>query len=502
MNTCNPIFCLLLGLFLYQTETANGQQREPNFPYQALIIGESAEIHSGPGSVHYPTDELKQNSTVNVFRHDPGGWCAIRPPADSFSLVPESVVEKIADNVGRIAEEGVQAWVGTRLGSVERPLWQVKLKQGERVEILGEVNWPNPEGHSTVWYQIAPPAGEFRWIRISDIQLPKYLTDLPEVAEDGTADRIQSDLDNSELDGIESLGQSGFQESDASFDELKLDPPSEKDGTTNRGWKQASRPIRISDSRTDSGNIEPFKTPAFNVPPLGVNAKAIPFGSSSEPAYGNRVELRNQSAFSTESYSTLNEVVQPISGPVSDRIRTLETALTAELLKPPVQWQLETILRQATSIATTSNDMTEHGHAQRLIDKIKKCTRIQSSFEFAYNGTPNAKSSYQATGTGTGTGTGFNNDFGVDSQVQLGTTYDAYGWLNELVRDKGRVSPTFVLEDENGKIICHVAPAPGLNLNRYLKSKVGVIGRRGYHRELQMNHVTAERIVELDTIRR
>ena len=487
---------MLIGLFLCQIETANGQQRQPDFPYQALIIAESAEIYSGPGSVHYATDELKQNSTVDVFRHDPGGWCAIRPPADSFSLVPESVVEKITDNIGRVAEDGVQAWVGTRLGSVERPLWQVKLDQGERVEILGEVNWPNPEGHSTVWYQIAPPAGEFRWIRISDVQLPKYLSDLPEVAEDGTADRIQTNIDSRELDGIESLDLSGYQESDASFDGLKLDPPSEKDGTSNRGWKRASRPIHVADSRTDSGTVEPFKTPAFNVPPLGVNAKATSFGSTSESGSDNRNDLQKQTKFSSESYSTLNEVVQPISGPVSDRIRALETALTAELLKPPVRWQLETILRQATTIATTSNDMTEHGHAQRLIDKIRKCTGIQSSFEAAYSGTPEEKSPYQAIGAG------INSDFGADSQVQLGTTYDAYGWLNELVRDKGRVSKTYVLEDENGKIICHVAPAPGLNLNRYLKSKVGVVGRRGYHRELKMNHVTAERIIELETVRR
>ena len=60
---------------------------------------------------------------------------------------------------------------------------------------------------------------------------------------------------------------------------------------------------------------------------------------------------------------------------------------------------------------------------------------------------------------------------------------------------------SYVLEDDNGRIIYHVAGSPGLNLHRYLKSKVGVIGRRGYHRKLQLSHVTAERVVVLEKLR-
>jgi hypothetical protein len=87
---------------------------------------------------------------------------------------------------------------------------------------------------------------------------------------------------------------------------------------------------------------------------------------------------------------------------------------------------------------------------------------------------------------------------GVDDTVTLGTTYDAYGWLNELVQENGSSPSTFVLEDENGRITYHISAAPGLNLNRYLKSKIGVIGQRGYHRHLNLNHVTAERVVLLE----
>ena len=79
----------------------------------------------------------------------------------------------------------------------------------------------------------------------------------------------------------------------------------------------------------------------------------------------------------------------------------------------------------------------------------------------------------------------------------MGTTYDAYGWLDKLVRDSGNSPSTFVIKDDSGKITHHVSPAPGLNLHRYLRQKVGVIGQRGYHQQLRLDHVTVDRVVVL-----
>ena len=52
---------------------------EPTFPYQAFILRDGALVRSGPGEAHYATDELQQGEAVEVYRHDPDGWCAIRP---------------------------------------------------------------------------------------------------------------------------------------------------------------------------------------------------------------------------------------------------------------------------------------------------------------------------------------------------------------------------------------------------------------------------------------
>ena len=49
---------------------------------------------------------------------------------------------------------------------------QVRLEKGERVELLDE----KPTGDGK-WYEIAPPAGEFRWVHMEylDRHLPDEL---------------------------------------------------------------------------------------------------------------------------------------------------------------------------------------------------------------------------------------------------------------------------------------------------------------------------------------
>ena len=52
--------------------------------------GSSNSGGSGPGKNYYPTDKLHKGEKVEIYRHDPGGWCAIKPPRQSFSWVSAS----------------------------------------------------------------------------------------------------------------------------------------------------------------------------------------------------------------------------------------------------------------------------------------------------------------------------------------------------------------------------------------------------------------------------
>ena len=159
--------CLVI---LFGVSVTNAQNSSIEFPYQALVAKDNALVRSGPGKVHYGTQKLAAGQVVEVYRHDPDGWCAIRPVEGSFCIIPEATVEVIGEGVGEIKLAGTTPFVGTKLGTVEKPLWQVKLREKEKVSLIGQLSWPNPEGHSTIWYQIKPPAGEFRWINISDLE--------------------------------------------------------------------------------------------------------------------------------------------------------------------------------------------------------------------------------------------------------------------------------------------------------------------------------------------
>ena len=59
----------------------------PAFPYKTFVAADDVYVRSGPGQNYYPTDKLKRGDEVEVYRHDPGGWCAIRPVPGSFAWV-------------------------------------------------------------------------------------------------------------------------------------------------------------------------------------------------------------------------------------------------------------------------------------------------------------------------------------------------------------------------------------------------------------------------------
>jgi SH3-like domain-containing protein len=138
---------------------ASGEQ---DFPYKAFITADEVYVRSGPGQDYYPTDKLKTGQRVEVYRHDPGGWYAVRPVQGSFSWVSARYLELQPDKLARVVGDRVAARVGTRFSDI-RSVIQVRLNRDELVEILGTRKQITGTGTAT-WYKIAPPSGEFRWI--------------------------------------------------------------------------------------------------------------------------------------------------------------------------------------------------------------------------------------------------------------------------------------------------------------------------------------------------
>jgi len=153
---------LLVAAFLCShvllASPASGDQ---TFPYKTTVAADDVYVRSGPGQNYYPTDKLRRGQEVEVYRHDPGGWCAIRPVDGSFSWVSGRFLKPTDNNLAVVIEEGVSARVGSRFSDI-REVVQVRLRKGEVVAIL---EGPPQGGRgSQGWFKIAPPSGEFRWV--------------------------------------------------------------------------------------------------------------------------------------------------------------------------------------------------------------------------------------------------------------------------------------------------------------------------------------------------
>ena len=138
------------------------------FPYKAYITADDVYVRSGPGENYYPTDKLKAGTEVEVYRHDPGGWFAIRPPKNSFSWVSSHHLQLEGGNLAIVTADRVVSRVGSRMNNT-RDVIQVHLHKGEVVELIEPRATaagapPADSNEATAWYKIAPPAGEFRWV--------------------------------------------------------------------------------------------------------------------------------------------------------------------------------------------------------------------------------------------------------------------------------------------------------------------------------------------------
>jgi SH3-like domain-containing protein len=215
------LLVVFVGLIILSASTAMAEQA---FPFKAYVTADDVEVRSGPGEDFYPTDKLQKGEMVEVYRRDSGGWCAIRPPEGSFSWISGRVLKLQDGNLAVVKEDDVASRVGSSLSNV-RDVIQVRMHKGEAVEILDSKETSG--GKSQVWYKIAPPSGEFRWIS------EKFLTkDRPRDAlrgggsadsalgQDSSRDRQEAETDARSSGGGDKISSQQFQ---AELDRIDLE---------------------------------------------------------------------------------------------------------------------------------------------------------------------------------------------------------------------------------------------------------------------------------------
>jgi uncharacterized protein YgiM (DUF1202 family) len=129
-----------------------------------------ANVRSGPADKYYATSTLPYGATVDVYMETSDGWSGIRPPAGSHDWIPSNIAYLLpGGKSAEIIEDKSPAWVGSELSDIQEFMWQMELRKSQQVQVLGEELQLTAEGKKQLWYRIAPPPGEFRWIKTSQL---------------------------------------------------------------------------------------------------------------------------------------------------------------------------------------------------------------------------------------------------------------------------------------------------------------------------------------------
>ncbi len=135
------------------------------FPYAAQVAG--ATSYYGTTSSKKPAGELPAGSAVEVHQQH-GQWLAIRPPQGSYSWVRAiAVTPTNQPSVVTVRGANTTCWIGYA-GFDKRIDSQIELSAGERLHVL-ENSLVGDEAEIVQWYKIAPPSGEFRFIRTDSV---------------------------------------------------------------------------------------------------------------------------------------------------------------------------------------------------------------------------------------------------------------------------------------------------------------------------------------------
>ncbi|GAB5402230.1 MAG: hypothetical protein Aurels2KO_04610 [Aureliella sp.] len=122
-------------------------------------------LYSGPSEDYYPTDRVRPAAELVVVQQT-DGWLGVEPVPSSFSWVPARQAYLLPGGKEiEITTSNAVSWIGSSLGRAKQFRWQVKLDKGTQLRVLGESTVKNAEGKPVLWYRIAPPPGELRWVK-------------------------------------------------------------------------------------------------------------------------------------------------------------------------------------------------------------------------------------------------------------------------------------------------------------------------------------------------
>ncbi|MGN0931287.1 MAG: hypothetical protein ACI4NP_06235 [Thermoguttaceae bacterium] len=161
-----------------QENTTQDQSQESVVYFPMETADHTTVVYASPSSQSYQVGKLPAKSKVEVYFRTNDGFCAIRPPKGSFSWINSRFVELETSTSGHILSPSGKA-IPSRVGGASPAVSsavQVGLKDNQSVKVLGEISLED----GSIWYKIAPPPGEFRWIPEDALSAKYDVAQLPE----------------------------------------------------------------------------------------------------------------------------------------------------------------------------------------------------------------------------------------------------------------------------------------------------------------------------------
>lgn len=418
---------------------ARGQEA---FPYVGYINADEVYVRSGPGDNYYPTQKLRAGDRVEVYRHDPGGWFAVRPPEGSFSWVSARYLEPGPDGLAVVRGEAVASRVGTQFSDLKQVI-QVRLEPDEEVVLFAPQPVAAAEGQEA-WYKIHPPSGEFRWIH------GRYIDRRPPSAANGSAVTLTPD------------------------DERRAAPL----------WRRSTAPPAPDWNRRAAALAEPAPAPVA-APPFEDQRGAVRVVSAEQDNAGPRFEP--PLAGEVEVAAALRPARD--ERPVREQLEDVEMELSRMLAEEPTAWSFVQLQARAEALYAQAETAVERGMVRAVLNRISAHEELRRRYqaiaagEAAIDQVQYAREELAPR---------------VGSGSLASPRYDAWGYLRPVAQIGNLNLPDYVLLDATGQAVCYLDAAPEVNLRSYLGQWVGVWGTWGYVPELRARQVTVQRAMVLD----
>jgi hypothetical protein len=316
------------------------------------------------------------------------------------------------------------------------------LDKGEVLQALG----PRQTLGGKSWYQIAPPSGEFRWVRRDELK-----REMPEQTGDAAPRELPLTADARPLSGS------------------AVAPPAADDGVQPAVHAKAEIPLH---KLGEQGSME-----TFPIPEIEEDSEVAP-AAAEEPQEQAPVDE------SASGWTVVERTDQPPAPPkppvemndVAHQLAVLNLQLSQTVLRPMGQWHLDGLRDRVENIAHRATDPSMRDQATALLRRIGEFDRLEQRHLEITQAEPE-KSEADA------------------AKAQMAFTGE--GWLVPVITSRTDL-PHFALTDDHGKILHFVTSQPGLNLRRYTRRRVGIVGTREENPSTKRPQVLASRVVLLD----